>query len=267
MPEPSIDEMTGHLIICGTDETAQCIVGEMGSFIANPAEARPTDMIECNCLVIAKDQATADWFKSRFPRSVMLVGDATDDNVLTQARLSEARGIFPVLPNDKDNLFITFTARQMNPTIRIVARVQDIINAGRKLVRAGANAVVSPDFIGGLRLVSEAVRPSTTKMLDELLHRSSSRLKILELTVQPRTSADGCNLGDLHIERDHHLLPVAIIKAGTSEYHYNPPPATPLQAGDTLVLFGLMEHQDAFARAMQSNADPPTPNSNHQAGS
>ena len=83
-----------------------------------------------------------------------VVGAAADDGVLRHAGIERAAGLIACLTDDKENLYVTLTARRLNPGLRIVSKVIDA-NAGPKLQSAGANAVVNPTFIGGLRMVSE----------------------------------------------------------------------------------------------------------------
>ena len=93
---------------------------------------------------------------------VYIVGDATDDDIMVQANLNGARGLVAALSSDKDNLYLTVTARQQNPAARIIARCAELSHV-EKIRRSGADAVVSPNYIGGLRMVSEMLRPSVVR--------------------------------------------------------------------------------------------------------
>ena len=96
-------------------------------------------------LVIDNSAEAIEKMSTKWPDINFLVGDATDDDVLEQASIIAAYGIFPVLSSEKDNLYITMAARQFNPRIRIVARTADVFNIGKKLFKSGASSVVSPN--------------------------------------------------------------------------------------------------------------------------
>ena len=97
-----------------------------------------------------------------------VVGDATDDEVLTSAGIQDARGVAATLPSDKDNLYIVVATRQYNPHARIVARVTQISHV-EKLKRVGADSVVAMNYIGGQRLASEMLRPAFVRFLDAMV--------------------------------------------------------------------------------------------------
>src|SRR6185437_10997240 len=92
------------------------------------------------------------------------------------------RGLASVLPEDKDNLLITVTARLLNPNLRIVARCAES-RMLEKLLRHGANSAISPNMIGGMRLASELIRPSVVSFLDVMLRDHSGTLRVEEITV------------------------------------------------------------------------------------
>src|SRR3990170_3952331 len=95
----------------------------------------------------------------KFGSMLYIEGDATDDETLLQARIHEARGLVTALPQDPDNLFVTLTARGLNPRLRIVAKL--VAPESRpKLAKAGADSIVCPNSIGGLRMASEMIRPT-----------------------------------------------------------------------------------------------------------
>ncbi len=155
---------------------------------------------------------------------VAVVGDATHDEVLANAGIERARGVISALTEDKDNLFVTVTARALNPALRIVAKAIDV-KADAKLRRAGADAVVSPAMIGGLRLVSEMVRPEVVSFLDVMLRDKEHALRIEEVAIGDESPLANQCVKDLNLSR-HKLLLLAVKEtAGRgSRLHYNPAP-------------------------------------------
>src|SRR5262249_30853359 len=140
--ERSLDQIRDHIIVCGVGTTGEHVVEEL-IWTKWPLVAIDTDPAR-----LAKLQELS---VETIPTGV---GDATEDDVLERAAIRRARGIVAALTDDKDNLFVVVSARQLNPALRIIAKGVDVA-ASEKLKRAGADSVVNPAFIGGVRMVSE----------------------------------------------------------------------------------------------------------------
>jgi voltage-gated potassium channel len=222
-----VKKLAGHYIVCGAGTTGIHCVREL-------------DAIGVPFAVVDRSEAVAREL-SRTYRCVAVVGDATHDEVLLEAGIGRARGVISALTDDKDNLFVTVTARALNPTLRIVAKAIDP-RADGKLRRAGADSVVSPNMIGGLRLVSEMVRPEVVSFLDVMLRDKDRRLRIEEIPLPAFALAGRRRVCDLDLVR-HKLLLLAVKEPGGGEprMHYNPPPEHPLAGGETLIVLGEPE--------------------------
>src|SRR5262249_19744092 len=146
----------------------------------------------------------------KFPKAEFsyLVGDATDDDVMAQVNLASARGIVAALSSDKDNLYLTVSARQTVPGIRIVARCAELSHV-EKIKRAGADAVVSPNHIGGMRLVSEMLRPAVVRFLDEMLRDTRAAYRIEEVQLGPSSDLGG-TLRDARVRERFGMTVLAI---------------------------------------------------------
>jgi voltage-gated potassium channel len=233
-------EFQDHIIICGLGATAMQIIEELESY-RERSVGKDTIIGEVRLreyLVIESSKEVIERTSAKWPNLYYLVGDATDDDILERAYIREAYGIFPVLSSEKDNLYITMAARQLNPRIRIVARTADVDNIGKRLFKGGANSVVSPNSIGGLRLVSEIVRPNVTDFIDEMLHDRTSQLKIAELIVSLDSTLCGLSLKEACLPERCGLLIIAMKKRGDHYYTYNPAPGTLIEHNDTLVTIG-----------------------------
>jgi voltage-gated potassium channel len=158
-------------------------------------------------------------------------GDATVDHVLEQAGIKRAKGLAATLPEDKDNVFVSITARALNPTLRIVAKMTED-SAETKLRRAGADSIVSPSLIGGLRLASELVRPSVVQFLDRM---RSHDLRVEELPIPQGSTLVGTPLRDTNVRHQSSVLVLAVHEPDGS-YSYNPGPDFVLALGQTLVV-------------------------------
>lgn len=229
-----IAKLKDHYIVCGSGSTGVHIIAEL------VATQRPVIFIENNPERITHAL-------SQIPRSSevpYLLGDATDDLLLRRAGIDKAKGLAAALANDKDNLFITIAARQMNANLRIIARATEQ-SSMEKLRRAGAQSVISPNMIGGMRMVSEMVRPSVVSFLDLMLRDKDKNMRIEEVTIGPTTALFGRSLGETHLRDEFEVSVLAVKESAEAPFVYNPPSKTPLSQGMVLVVLG---HADGVAK-------------------
>jgi len=217
-----VRELKDHFIVCGAGETAHHVVQELLK-TGN------------RFLVIDHDEERLKKIQhlGEFP---VLKGEAADEEVLESAGLSRARGLVTALPDDKDNLMVVVTARQMNPTVRIVGRCTDARMAD-KLMRAGANSAVSPNMIGGMRMASELIRPHVVSFLDLMLKEQSKTLRVDEITIVETSPWVGKTLRDTAIHQRFELLALAVRKP-SGEIKYNPLGDTIFAPQDVLIVMG-----------------------------
>jgi voltage-gated potassium channel len=217
-----IRDMHDHLIICGAGETGTYLVKEL---------LRTGNVF----VVIDHDEERLERI-GQLGEVPVLKGEGGDEEVLTAARIHQARGLASVLPEDKDNLLLTVTARLLNPNLRIVARCAE---AGmvEKLLRHGANAAISPNMIGGMRLASELIRPSVVNFLDMMLREQSGTMRVEEIAVVEDSSWVGKKLREMDLHGRFELLPLAIRKPD-GEMKFNPRDDTVVTSGDVLVVMG-----------------------------
>jgi len=233
-------KLKDHIIICGLGATATQIIELLESYREKPSE-KENDVEGVGYreyLVIDSSEEAIERTRTKWPKIKCFVGDATDDDVLEEAFIRDAYGIFPVLSSEKDNLYITMAARQLNPRVRIVARTADVLNIGKKLFKGGANSVVSPNLIGGLRLVSEMVRPHVTEFLDEMMSHKNNRSEMAEIVMSKESPFCGLSLKELSLPKKYGILIIAIRKRGDPFYTYNPPGSAQIEHADTIVVLG-----------------------------
>jgi voltage-gated potassium channel len=222
-----IAELSEHFVVCGGGRTGEHVVSEL------LATERPFVLVE-------RDGARIAQLQAKFGDDLVVVeGDATEDDVLAAAAVERARGLLLCTNNDKDNLVAIFTARSLNPAIRIVARCGDE-RLQHKLERAGANSVVSPDRIGGLRLISEMVRPTVVGFLDHMMRDPKQHWRIEEVAVGAASSLDGSTVGAVRARAREDLLLVAVHEAD-GRWRYNPADGVVLGAGMGLVFMASPE--------------------------
>ncbi|WP_226418795.1 potassium channel family protein [Dechloromonas denitrificans] len=166
--EKQIKKLKHHYLLCG--------FGRVGRNIAHELEATGRHYV-----AIDEDLSRLEEYKEKNPGLLYLHGDASDDDVLVAADLEDAKGIFAVTGDDSRNLMIVITAKQLKPDVRVVARCQEVRNV-EKMRKAGADAIVSPDFTGGMRIASAMIRPHVVSFLDEML-KSEKNLRVEEVMV------------------------------------------------------------------------------------
>jgi voltage-gated potassium channel len=181
-----------------------------------------------------------------FPEEIFIEGDATDSDVLSEAGIADAKGLFAVTGDDNQNLVISLTAKQLNPLIRVVASCKDLKNV-EKIKKAGADAVVSPTFIGGLRMASEMVRSTVVSFLDTMLRDKEMNLRIEEIAV-PATFA-GKDVSELDLGKYRHVLLLAVKTEG--DWIYNPREDYTIQLGDTLIFMTTPEERTELEKVFQ----------------
>lgn len=174
-----------------------------------------------------------------------LQGDATEDDILLEAGIERAKGVIAALSEDKDNIFVALTARSLNPDLRIVLRLDDENNVA-KAYRAGADAIVQPHMVSGMRMTSELIRPEVVRFFDETLYTEdpAKQLRFTEIPVeQLRLDVDPSQPLRIADVGQHTDLMVVAIRRG-ERYIYKPSGATELQRrhddqpGDILVVVG-----------------------------
>lgn len=223
----TIQKLSGHYILCGGGETGRPLLGEL---IKNHETV----------VLIEADKSQIERTLSNRPNLPYIQGDAADDENLVNAGIDKAAGIIITLPSDKDNLYITMTARMLNPKIRIISRVTDK-KIEPKLKKAGANGIVSPNFIGALRMASEMIRPTAVSFLDQMLRSGDGNLRIHDLRISGHSGMVGKTIMESNLKNRFNLLVVGIRKPD-GEMIFNPAPAYVLEKGSTLIIMGELEN-------------------------
>jgi len=232
-----IDQLQGHFIVVGVGATGIHVVAELLSS-------------KVAFVVIDQDRLRLEAVAEQLgPDMLYVEGDATSDTVLDQAGIARAKGLAATLREDKDNVFVSITARALNPKLRIVAKVTED-NAETKMRRAGADQTVSPSYIGGMRLASELVRPSVVQFLDQM---RSQELRVEEVPIPEGSTLIGAPLRNTKIRHQTNVLVLAVRQPDGS-YSYSPGPDFQIEAGQTLVVLCRSEDLDQLRGGMASGA-------------
>jgi voltage-gated potassium channel len=220
-----ITNLSNHVILCGG--------GRVGRSVADECHKTRTPFV-----VIEQDEVALQHVLE-LDDIPYLQGDATQDEILLLAGIERAKGLIAALGEDKDNVFIVLSARSLNPRLRIVARATEEKNIG-KLRKAGADEVVSPNVIGGLRMASVMLRPTVVNFLDQMLRVTGETLRVEEVHVDKVPGLVGKTLAGADIRQRYGMLVVAL-RSREGRHQFNPSGQTLLQSGDILIVMGTPE--------------------------
>jgi len=218
--DKEIAKLREHFIVCGGDETALTIIREL-------------HQTKKDFVVIEPSQERIDRILVSYP-ILYIRGDPAEDEVLKRAGVERAKGVLLSLPTDEANLFVTITVRNLNPHIRIVAKGIDVKSHG-KMHKVGADYVVSPTDIGGMRMASQMLRPTVVTFLDTMLRDKEQGLRVEEVEVKVGSALAGKSVGDSGVRTRTRALLVAIKRRGETEYDFNPPDTSVINEGDALI--------------------------------
>lgn len=230
-----IAKLEGHYIVCGVGRVGSNVVFEL-------------TMTGRTCVLIDQNLQHIENCLAKHPHLLYLQGDATDNDILLAAGVQNARGVFAVAQDDAQNLVISLSAKQLNPKLRVVARCHDVKNVDKTL-RAGADEIVSPDFTGGLRLVSAMVRPQVVSFLDDML-KSEDNLRMEEIAVPE--GFDSKPLSVINpVSRDFVVL---AIRHQKENWVFNPHAEYVLHAGDVMMVMTTPEGRSRLEQLIQGVA-------------
>jgi voltage-gated potassium channel len=223
-----IDTLSRHIVVAGSGSTGKHVIDELITTLTP-------------FVVIDRNQEHLQRLSDTMMNGDMLFvhGDATEDHVLMLAGVDRAAGVVAALTHDKDNLFVTLSARSLNGAARIVSKVTEDESAP-KMLKAGATSVVSPTQIGGRRMASELIRPEVNEFLDQMLRDKDKSLRLEEIVIPKESPYVGHALRDAPIRRETNLLVIAV-RQPTREFVYNPEPDFVLDVGMTLVVMGAAD--------------------------
>lgn len=218
-----IESLRDHYIVCGAGAVGTHVVEELAK------TGREFVIVDINQKLLERLQE-----KHNF---LFLAGFPADDDTLIAAGIARAAGLVAALDSDKDNLFVVVTARALNPSLRIVTRAHETHSVA-KLQRGGADAVVSTEAIGGMRMASEMVRPSVVSFLDTMLRSCDAPVRFEEVAVADCATLAGRTLAEADINRQTGMMVLAVKNDATQCYTHNPPPDLELKDGDVMIVLG-----------------------------
>lgn len=230
--EKSIRKLKDHFIVCGFGRVGKAVCEELSrnkvAFAVIEIDPELVhDMEKAGCVFIS--------------------GNSHDDETLLAAGIERAKGLINTVANEADAVYVTISARQLNPDAFIMARA-DSNNAKTKLLRAGASRVISPHVTAGIRMAQATLKPAVVDFMSLASDGSSEGMKIEEIVVKEGSNLAKKTLKESGIRFELGITVIGARKKGM-EIYYNPPPDYYIDEGDTLILVGApsqMEKLETF---------------------
>ena len=237
--DQEIRNVSDHIIVCGFGRNGNKAYHELRD---SGAQVVIVEQSEALLKSILENNST---------KMLSVLGDATTDETLLAAGISRARALITALPKDADNVFVTLTARELNPGIKIIARAS-LKSSEAKLLRAGADSVVMPDEIGGSHMANLVIRPEVIRFLDMISGLGPSKLRLEELRPdEMRPEWRGRSIRELDI-RSRTGATVIGLKHHTGELLVSPSADLVPQPGDVMLFLGTDEQIASLVRQFQA---------------
>lgn len=214
----TIDGLTGHLILCG--------YGRVGSTVARELAHVGERFVVVDINPTSLEAASADG-------CLVVNGDATIDSVLREAGVERARGLITTIDSDANNVYVTLSARSINPALFVVARANQE-GSEAKLAQAGAQRIVSPYTRAGRQIAELAIRPGVADFIDFALSHGEPAFSIEAVVVRAGGPLDGQTVGTL---RDRGIFCLAVAR-GDRDYETNPATERILRVSESVIVSG-----------------------------
>ncbi|MBT3355683.1 MAG: potassium channel protein [Candidatus Scalindua sp.] len=235
----ALDSLENHYIVCG--------YGRMGKVICKELKHKGIQTV-----IVEKERQELDVDDD----AIIVYGDATRDDLLKSVGIEKAKGLISVLDSDAQNLYVVLSARGLNKSLFIVARANEE-GADYKLTRAGADKVVSPYHIGGIRIAHTILKPTVVDFLELTAKAGNMEIQIEEVVVEEASSLAGKTIKEADIRAKNWVVIVAL-KKENGKILFNPRANIQIEAGDKVAVIGEPEHFAQFEKmAKGKTPDPP----------
>ena len=229
--EKKIRELKDHYIICG--------FGRVGHQVSETFQSAGVPYV-----VIDSKKASSDELERIGAPGI--IGDATSDSILTDAGIQTAKGLVACADSDVVNVFITLSARALKPDLFIVARA-GLKDTEKKLLIAGANRVLSPYFISGIRMAALATHPVASDFLDLVTHGGHVNFKLFEITIPENSKFIDKTIKESGIRSGSGVAVLAIRKSDGS-FNLQPQASSKIDKNDVMVLIGTQEQYEKLEK-------------------
>jgi voltage-gated potassium channel len=231
--EREISQLSDHYVICGA--------GRVGRSAARELSRKPAPFV-----IVDQNEPKLARYSNGW---LTVVGDATQEQTLRQVNIEKARGLVAATTTDATNVYIVLTARGLNSKLKIIARASEE-DAEKHLLKAGADAVVSPYSSAGRRIAQSFLQPHVLSFFDTATTHLGMDLEIGEISVEASSSMAGKTIEGAHVRRDSGVIILAIKRS--QEMRFNPSSDDRIEPGDFLIAMG----QPSQLRRLEQMASP-----------
>jgi voltage-gated potassium channel len=221
--DKKLAKIKDHYIVCG--------YGRIGKIICNSFREAGRSFVVIDNNPASLGQIAADGF-------LFVEGEAADDENLVRAGVERAQGLVSVVSSDADNVYITLSARELNPKLLILSRASGHKGADTKLRRAGADKVISPYDIGARQMANMILRPNVDAFLDLTVRANKLGLLLEEIVIPASASFVNCSLADSGLRKNYDVIVVAIKRQADGDMLFNPSHLATIGVGDTIIVLG-----------------------------
>jgi voltage-gated potassium channel len=228
-----IKQLRNHVIVCGYGRNGQ-------------AACEMLQKHQLTFVVLESKSEMQETSAGKFP-TFFLHEDATNDESLLDAGIMEARGLITTLPNDADNVFVTLTAKGLNPNLTIISRASNS-SSFTKLKRAGATNVIMPDKIGGAHMATLIVRPDVNEFVDILSGQAGADVQLEEFSYDIlKNHLVGTTIADLNIRKLSGANVIGL-KLKDGSYVVNPNINRVLEEDQKLIILGNSSQMETLKK-------------------
>lgn len=217
-----LEKMDQHYIVAG--------YGRIGHRIAQVLQ-------QANIPIVVVENRDSSIQRLKEDDFLYVEGDAQDEAILKEAGINRAKGLICTLSSDQDNVFVTLVAREVNPDIFILVRTNEHQNT-KKILRAGANKVISPYEIGADRMANVILRPNVDQFMDRILGGTSQDHVFDEVKISDGSELAGKTLSEAQIRQKYFVVIIAIIPENKDRIRFNPGSDDSISIGDSLIVLG-----------------------------
>ncbi|AFM41931.1 K+ transport system, NAD-binding component [Desulfosporosinus acidiphilus SJ4] len=218
-----IEQLQDHIIVCGAGRVGKQVLYRLRK------EGHPSVVIEL------REDLAQEFIEEGY---LVIHNDATQDDVLKKAGIVRAKGLVTALPDDSLNVFVTLTAKGLNPNIQVVARM-DRLESENKLLRAGADKVISPAILGGWRMAMSILKPISIDYIETVIQDHNIEMEIMELKVDQGSCLIGRTLTTSGIKQQTGAMILAIVRE--NRVISNPSAQEEILERDLLIVLGLRD--------------------------
>ncbi len=218
------------------------------------AWARRSPSVRFTRLVRGIDNDPRRSKRAHQPAGWWVAGDATSDEVLEAAGIRKAAGLVAALGSDASNIFVSLSARVLNPRLLIVARASSDDTVS-KLRRAGADHVVTPYGIGGKRMATLLLKPLVSDYIEVVTGGGELEFVVEELGLEPGCCGVGRSIRDLDVRNQTGATILAVRRAESGEFETNPSPGLMLQPNDRIIAIGTKDEIGRLETLLRAPTD------------